>query len=57
MRKIEPRDLENKTITKVLCECDNVIHLHLSDGTVLAVWAEVEGPYKLPVVRVDDQCY
>lgn len=58
MRKIQPNDLEGKTIKKADCSSQNVIHLEFSDGEKLSIWAEmdyVNNGHYLPIMLTEEE--
>lgn len=52
-----PEDLEGKTVTKFVCDADNVWSLHFSDGTAVAIECEVSGEYGVPYMELCNTCW
>lgn len=55
--KPNPKDLIGKTITNFICDSDNVWSLHFSDGTAVAIEADIDGGPCLPYMTLCNTCW
>lgn len=53
MRRAEKSDFEGKTIRKIDIGASNMWRITFDDGSSIEIWAENEGPIRIPTLLVD----
>lgn len=55
-RNLKRSDFEGKTVQRFVCDAVNIITFHFTDGTALAIEAELMTSYQLPGMVACDEC-